>query len=121
MPITITSKKVNESSSCKLNFQLVDFDGTGISVSNIKTANMWIYNEYDGAVIRSTADVKSSFDASGNFSGVITSTENQIVNRDYNHNEFHICLFEIIVNSVDGDLTLMESIAIQIANIRNKT
>lgn len=120
MPITITSKKVNENSSCRLEFQLLDFDDVGIGASNIDSATMTIYNEYDGTVITESTDVASDFDGSGNFSRILTASSNAIINRVYNHNEFHVCLFEIDVNSVDGTLTLVESVIIQVVNIRNK-
>ncbi len=83
MPIPIeVSGDVPQGNSCLLHFEIKDYDGTtAVSVANIVTATMTLYNHDTGLVInaREDVDVKSSIDTNGIFSHLLTGDDNQII------------------------------------------
>ena len=122
MPIKFT-QTVNEGSSCRLQFQLVDFDGTGISSSNITTATFTLRNQKGGAIIneRNSVDVKSDFDTSGNFSRILNNLDNDIQDAnlylDKDNYEVHVAIFEIVATSGGNEVHLTEEIWIKVVSL----
>ena len=82
MPIPIeVSGDVPQGNSCLLYFEIKDYDHTtAVSVLNIVTATMSLYNHDTGSVInsREDVDVKSSINTNGIFSHLLTGDDNQI-------------------------------------------
>jgi hypothetical protein len=119
MPLSVTST-VNERSSCKLEFQLVDFDGVGISSADVLSATMKLINKEGGETINSRTgfNAKPCFTTAGHFSMLLDSSDNVIVSEDYPDHEEHIATFEMKIDSAGGDLYLKESISVQVVNLR---
>ena len=102
---------------------MVDFDGTGISNTNITTATFTLRNQKDGAIInsRDTVDVKSDFNTSGNFTYVLNNLDNDIQDAnlylDKNNYEVHVMVFEILATSGGNNVYLSEEIWIKIISL----
>lgn len=118
MPLKINSP-VNQDSTCKLEFQLVDFDGVGIGASNITTATMSLYDRDSGAIInsRTNVNVKPFFDGSGNFSFTLTNLDNVLVNENSRGPEVHLAIFTITCTVGAEAVVLKETIEILVNNL----
>lgn len=114
---------VNEGSSCRLTFKLVDLDGIGISVANITTATFSLKNKRTGTVInsRTDVDIKSNFDSGGNFSFILNNLDNDIVDHniylDKDGSETHIACFDILAVSGSNNLYLKEEIWVKVISL----
>ena len=127
MPIKLTTT-VNEETSCRITFQLVQYDGTtGIASTDLTSAKMWLHDRRTGTVINNRdgvtgdcGDMRPYFNATGNFSFDLTSADNIIFDntrRKKNTNEEHIMTLQI-VSSVSGTvISLTESISILVKNV----
>lgn len=122
MPLKITTR-VNEGSSCKLEFTLTDYNGNGVSSANMSAATYTLKDTRTGDVINSRTDVNvlSYFDTSGNFSYILTASDNIIynANRKKHKKDYESHLFVVDVTAeVNGEVvSLQESIEILVSEI----
>jgi len=92
----VPQQTVGEGCSCRMEFQLQDPDGTGVSNSNISAATMTLRNVATSAVInsRTSVNVASYFDSGGNFSFVLGEADNVIIGTGLKK-EIHYATFDI--------------------------
>ena len=111
--------KVNEDSSCRLTFQLTDYDGTGIEPADLLTATMTLKDKETNTVInsRNAIDVSGYFSASGNFSFELVAADNAIQNSD-THEETHVATFSFTSDVGGNSISLVEEIYITVINLR---
>jgi len=108
----------NENSSCRLSFQLTDFDGTGVAVT---TATMTLKDYASGDIIneRENIDVSSYFDDSGNFEMTFSGDDNPIIDSASNPKyELHLAIFTITVVSGEVTYDFSESVMIKVENLK---
>ncbi len=117
MPIYL-SQKVNEGSTCLLEFQLTDTSGAAISKSNITTAILRLWNQFDGNLISTASSILDSFNATGYCSHFLTGTQNAIISEEFPSHEMHIADVSVSINTVRGVMKLNESFLIQVVNLR---
>jgi len=120
-------QKVNENSSCKLEFQLVDWDGvTGIPNTSIDQCLFTLKDQLSGTVINSNSATALApltvFDVSGNFSYVLSSADNAIQNEDRwldnDYEEVHVATFDITATSGSDTVYLTEEIWVIVINLK---
>lgn len=118
MPLKI-STEVNQNSTCKLKFRLVDFDGVGIGASSITTATMSLYDRETKTVInnRTAVNVKPYFDGSGNFLFTLTNLDNALVNDAVRGPEIHLAIITVVCTVGAETVTLVETIEIKVNNL----
>lgn len=109
--------KVNEDSSCRLTFQLQDFDGNAIASTAINTATMTITDKLTEATInsREDVDVSGDFDESGNFSRILTASDNAMVGS--NSEEVHVVTFSINATVSGSTVDLVENCLVTVINL----
>lgn len=131
MPLEITSTQVNEGSTCKIEFQLLDYNENGVAQTNITAATFTLKDRRTSSVINNrdgvnngSDDVISNFDSSGNFSLTLVAADNVIcaANRNRRRVQFETHVFTIYVAAtVDSeDIVIQESIEIKVADLRYK-
>ena len=121
MPIPIeVSGDVPQHNTCLLYFILYDYDGTTpVSVDNITTATMTLYNHNDDAVINSREDVnvKGSFNQTGIFSHLLTADDNQIQAQNEKLTfETHIAVITIIATGAIAAIHFEREFKINVIN-----
>jgi hypothetical protein len=97
--------EVNEGSTAWLYYTLKDQNGIAVSVSNIGTATLSLYDRDSGDVInsRSSVNVKSCYNSSGHFEFKLTPADNVIKNANVGPHEIHYAV--IVTTIVQGGET----------------
>jgi hypothetical protein len=121
MPIPIeVSGDVPQGNTCLLYFILYDYDGTTpVSVDNIITATMTLYDHSSGAVInsRTNVNVKGSFNQTGIFSHLLTADDNQIQAQNEKLTyEKHVAVLTVAATGATDAITFKREFWITIIN-----
>lgn len=126
MPIPIeVSRDVPQGNSCLLHFEIKDYDGTtAVSVANIVTATMSLYNHDTGLVInaREDVDVKNSIDTNGIFSHLLTGDDNQIqASGERLPHEKHVAVVTFTASGPTTDIQFKREFWIKVINQQHVT
>lgn len=119
MPVKPTTR-VNQNSSCRIKFELVDFDDSGIGVAVINTATFDLKDQRTGDTINGHVDtnVKTKFDSNGNFAHVLVAADNPIkLTGKKIKFETHVMTIKISANSGGDVIDLIEEIWIEVVNL----
>lgn len=113
---------VNENSSCRLIFSVVDYDGSAITTINSVTFTLT--DRITGDIInsRDAVDISSDFDVNGNCDLLLSSADNPVVHNANSilgdtDEEIHLATFNISALSGGDTLWLTETIWLNIINI----
>jgi hypothetical protein len=74
-------ESVNESSSCKISFEITDENDVAVQKASIATATLSIFDYDSGTVVLPTVDIYSDISASGTVSYHINGQYNNIINQ----------------------------------------
>lgn len=120
MPIIISKDDgaVNEKSTSRMRFTLVDWAGNYIPQAALTSATMQIIERDTETVIRASLDVKTNIDAFGVFTFYLQPSDNAFVNPASRQWEHHVAIFTFVGTSGGEAVTYNESFEWAIQNIR---